>query len=245
MHITTHIILILALLVIAVQCPGAGGGRGGGSSSSGSSSSSSSSSRGRRSGSGGFGPFCFSIKCGLFLFLLTIFVIGFWVIVIICLLVLCWIKCTSGIPSQMNENFIEQGSVKDYNYEESPFKTGVWSLLYHQYNNWHGPYQILLTFDHSSGKVTGRGTDDVGNFTMDGIFSSRTLRIALKQKYEVGTGDPTENRGHKSTIQLNWVSNKNRFEGTWYIQTLKYRDNGYFQLEFDATSVPLLNTSNE
>ncbi|CAF3180794.1 unnamed protein product [Rotaria sp. Silwood2] len=145
----------------------------------------------------------------------------------------------------MNETFIEQGSVKDYNYEEYPFKSGVWSLEYNQYKSWHGPYQVILTFDHSLGKVSGRGTDDVGNFTIDGIFSSKTLRLALKQKYEAGTGDRTENLGHKSTIQLSWSSNKNRFEGTWYVQTFKYRDNGYFQLEFDAISIPLLNKSNE
>ncbi|CAF1423067.1 unnamed protein product [Rotaria sordida] len=97
----------------------------------------------------------------------------------------------------------------------------------------------------SRSKVTGQGTDDVGSFTFDGIFSSENFRLALTQQYEAGTGDPTQNLGHTSTIQLTWNSDNNQFEGAWYVRTHKYSGDGEFELKFEADSIPLLNTNNE
>jgi hypothetical protein len=73
---------------------------------------------------------------------------------------------------------------------------GLFDII--KYSTWHGPYRLLLSFDHDSGKMTGHGTDDVGDFTCEGIFSSYNFRLALMQKYQNGTGDPKENLGHTS-----------------------------------------------
>ncbi|CAF4769558.1 unnamed protein product, partial [Rotaria sp. Silwood2] len=94
-------------------------------------------------------------------------------------------------------------------------------------------------------KVTGQGKDDVGDFTVDGIFSSDNLRLALTQSYVAGTGDPKENLGHTSIIQTTWNSKNNQFEGRWYVRTHKYSGDDRFELKLQETSVPLLNANNE
>ena len=53
------------------------------------------------------------------------------------------------------------------------------------------------------------GKDDVGAFVVDGMYSSETQQITLTKVYKRGTGDPTENFGHKVAIQLTWNSNHN------------------------------------
>ncbi|CAF4594569.1 unnamed protein product [Rotaria sp. Silwood2] len=205
MYTTTHLILILVLLTSLVQCPGgSGGGRG----------SSGRSNRGSSRSSGRGSTLCFSIECGPLELLFSLFVVIVLMGVLVCLVMACCYQCTSGKPSQVNEDFIRQGSLNYHDYEKYPFETGIWSFRYYQYDKWHGPYRVSLTFDRSLGKVTGQGTDDVGIFTIDGIFSSENFRLALTQIYEAETGDPTENLGHTSTIQLTWNSNNNQFEGT-------------------------------
>ncbi|CAF1532266.1 unnamed protein product, partial [Rotaria sordida] len=62
-------------------------------------------------------------------------------------------------------------------------------------------------------KVAGSGTDDVGTFTIDGIYSSKTHRIGLTKTYQRGTGNPSENLGHRVIIQLTWNAQNNQFKG--------------------------------
>ncbi|CAF1284930.1 unnamed protein product [Rotaria sp. Silwood1] len=221
---------------MVVQCPG-GGGRGG---SGGSSSSRGSS---RRSGKGS--TLCFSDGCEPIAVLFSIFIVIVMVGIILCIILTYCDQCMSGKPSQVNEDFIRQDFVTHDKDERYPFETGVWSFRYYQYNKWHGPYQVPLTFDRFLGKTTGQGTDDVGSFIFDGIFSPETLRLALTQKYEAGTGDPQQNLGHTSTIQLIWNANNNQFEGTWYVRTHQYSGEGEFELKLEQASVSLLTANNE
>ncbi|CAF3299870.1 unnamed protein product [Rotaria sp. Silwood2] len=169
----------------------------------------------------------------------------FMVAGLLCWFSTCYPRCTAGRPSQVNADFIRRDSLKYHNYERYPFETGVWPFRYYQRGKWHGPYRLPLTFDRYLGKVAGQGTDDVGHFIFDGIFSSENLRLALTQSYVAGTGDPKENLGHTSTIQLTWNSNNNQFEGRWYVRTHKYSGDGSFELKLEASSVPLLNENNE
>ncbi|CAF4295133.1 unnamed protein product, partial [Adineta steineri] len=71
-------------------------------------------------------------------------------------------------------------------------------------------------------------------FTINGIYSHETSRLGLSKKYQLGTGNKTENLGHTVTIQLTWNKTSNQFEGKWYVQTNKYRGNDKFQLKFDG-----------
>ena len=135
-----------------------------------------------------------------------------------------------GKPWRTNASFVNQFVPRKEIYQIEPFDTGMWSSRYQQYDMWHGPHQCSLQFDQATNRVTGAGNDDVGRFSIDGTFSTETHRMGLTKTYQLGTGDPTENSGHKVTIQLTWNDSTNRFEGKWYVQTKKYRGGGEFQL---------------
>jgi hypothetical protein len=121
--------------------------------------------------------------------------------------------------------------LKQNAYDVNAFQSGIWSSRYFQYKSWHGAYQLSLSFDSQLMKVTGSGSDDVGTFTVDGIYSIKTGRIGLTKTYQAGTGNPLENLGHEVTIQLTWNRQKNQFEGKWYVQTSKYHGENKFELK--------------
>ena len=106
-------------------------------------------------------------------------------------------------------------------YYANPFKSGIWLSRYYQYGEWHGPHQFSLTFDQRAMKTTGSGTDDIGTFTIHGIYSLETQRIGLTKLYQSGTDNPSENLGHQVIIQLTWNTEKKKFEGKWYVQKKK------------------------
>ncbi|CAF1275059.1 unnamed protein product [Adineta steineri] len=85
-------------------------------------------------------------------------------------------------------------------------------------------------------RVDGEGTDDIGAFTIDGIFCRQTQKLALTKIYKQGTGNMAENFGHKVTIKLIWNSNLNVFEGKWFIHTKKYRGEAKFELKYHQTT---------
>ncbi|CAF1035950.1 unnamed protein product [Rotaria sordida] len=234
MYITIYLILILTLLTSVVQCQG-GGGKGGGGGGGGGHADSSGSGKGS----------CFTRECTLTEKIITSCAIMGLLGLIIWRLWACYRRYTGGRPSQMNTDFIRENSLENHNYKKDPFETGVWSFRYCQYGKWHGPYRLLTYFDRSLGEMVGEGTDDVGNFTFDGIFSSKNLRLALTQKYKEGTSDPKQNLGHTSTIQLTWNSNNNQFEGKWYVQTKKYSGDDKFELKFEESLVHLLEEKTE
>jgi hypothetical protein len=113
------------------------------------------------------------------------------------------------------------------------FPSGHWVSSYFQYEQWHGPYTFSLSFNHHELKVTGSGIDEVGAFSIDGIYSLNTGRIGLTKIYQKGTGNQSENLGHKVIIQLEWNFEKHQFEGEWYVHTNKYHGKDKFTLKFD------------
>ncbi len=116
----------------------------------------------------------------------------------------------------------------------NPFQSGLWSSRYFQHKQWHGPHQFSVLFDSQAMKVTGSGSDDVGSFTIDGIYSIKTRRIGLTKRYLRGTGNPSANFGHQVTIQLTWNAKNHQLEGIYYVITTKYDENK-FELKFDRT----------
>ncbi|CAF3006669.1 unnamed protein product, partial [Rotaria sp. Silwood2] len=93
------------------------------------------------------------------------------------------------------------------------FESGLWSSRYYQYDAWHGSHQLSLSFDPETSKVTGNGSDDVGDYNIEGIYSTTTHWMGLTKKYQNGTGDLSQNLGHYVTIQVTWNTNQRRFEG--------------------------------
>jgi hypothetical protein len=108
------------------------------------------------------------------------------------------------------------------------FPSGSWVSRYFQYKRWHGPHTFSLSFDHQKFKVAGCGTDDVGTFSIDGIYSLTTHRIDLTKKYQEKTGNPSENLGHTVAIQLEWNFKERQFDGEWHVQTKKYHGKDKF-----------------
>ncbi|CAF3838095.1 unnamed protein product [Rotaria sp. Silwood1] len=154
----------------------------------------------------------------------------------------CCYQCCAGKPWRSNVKFVNKTMTND---EEKQiidiqlFQSGYWKSQYFQYNTWHGPHQIELSFDALQSKVTGSGLDDIGMYSIEGIYSTQTRRMGLTKKYQLGTGNPLENLGHCVTIQLEWNKYSNQFEGKWYVRTKKYKDSGDFKMNFDQRNQQL------
>lgn len=137
-----------------------------------------------------------------------------------------------GRAYRSNVDFIRQGSNVASTYEKDHFESGPWSSRYYQYSAWHGPHALTLNFDRGMSTIRGEGTDDVGNYTVEGVFSIETHRMGLTKTYRAGTGNSRENFGHSVTLQLAWNPANEQFEGKWFIQTARYRGEDKFQLKF-------------
>jgi hypothetical protein len=83
--------------------------------------------------------------------------------------------------------------------------------------------------------IIGSGSDDVGVFTIDGIYSTEKNQIDLTIIYQRSTDDLTENLGHQITIQVTWNTPNGQFEGKWFVQTNTQRDEGEYALKFKGT----------
>jgi hypothetical protein len=113
------------------------------------------------------------------------------------------------------------------------FQSGIWLARYLQYDEWHGPHQFSLVFDHQSMKVRGSGSDDIGIFKIRGIYSNKTNEISLTKRYQPNTDDPSENFEHTVSIELTWNEDSEQFEGKWYVETSEYHGQNAFELIFD------------
>ena len=184
-------------------------------------------------GGGGTGGGCLTHHCkhdGL--------VVGIVFGVLGALGLLCCICCILshhclGRPLRTNATFVKTAAYDrmlemDY---ELIFQSGMWISRYYQYKKWHGPHRLSLTFDPTEMKVNGTGRDDVGTFSITGIYSIKTQRLGLTKKYKLGTGSSTQNLGHNVTIQLYWNPSNKQFEGKWYVQTGKYHGENKFKLK--------------
>lgn len=145
----------------------------------------------------------------------------------------CWRLC-AGKPRRSNINYINR---RQTNQSESQiidlklFQSGLWESQYFQYNLWHGPDQMQLSFDSTTSTITGSGSDKIGTYSVVGIYSIQTRRMALTKTYQLGTGNPLENLGHDVIIQLEWNRENSQFQGHWYVRTNKYRGGGEFRLK--------------
>ena len=161
------------------------------------------------------------------------------VVCIICCVVCCLKRNTTSKQNNNKEPVDPTASPKVLS-EANPFQTGIWAFRYHQYDKWYGPYRLLLTFDHQLWQGTGKGADDLGSFICDGIYSPEDRRLNLTLRYDEDTGNPEENLGHTSTIELHWNSTKNIFAGKWHVRTATYTDEDKFEMEFKEHTEPLL-----
>jgi hypothetical protein len=144
----------------------------------------------------------------------------------------CGINYWQGRHALSNEDYVGESDDKGTVEYLVPFVSGIWSSQYYQYEKWHGPHFLRLDFELHTSKITGSGSDDVGKYSIEGIYSVKSNRIGLIKTYRKGTGDPKQNLGHRVTIQLAWNSNLRIFQGKWYVWTYKYGEQDKFHLEF-------------
>ncbi|CAF3965542.1 unnamed protein product [Adineta steineri] len=223
MHIIFRVLLIIAILTIAIYCQGGGGSR------SGSRSRSSRSTRTSRS----FSSYLSSRNCTDGTCQRQNTFIGYTTAgsALIIFGIACYQIWWHGKPAHSNSTYIDLPSNEVELQESNQFVSGLWSCEYYQYNIWYAPNHFSLVFDSETQKVTGNGSDSVGEYTIEGIYSSRTNRMGLIKTYQKGTGNPIQNLGHDVTIQVVLNSIQHQFEGTWYVRTSKYTGQDKFQLK--------------
>lgn len=160
---------------------------------------------------------------------------GFECLILLGLVVVLYIICYAidywkGTPALSNEDYVGQQDDKVLVQSGPQFISGEWCSYYYQYESWHGPHRLKLDFESHNSKIIGRGFDDVGAYSIEGIYSEVSNRIGLTKVYRKGTGDPKQNLGHRVTIQLAWNPNVQLFEGQWYVWTNKYGGHDKFKL---------------
>ncbi|CAF0992986.1 unnamed protein product [Adineta steineri] len=221
MHSIFRVFLIITVFTIAIYCQGGGGSRSG--------------SRSRSSRS--FSSYRSSQNCTNGTCQQQDTIIGYTIAgsALIIFGIACYQIWWQGRPAHSNATYIDLPSNEAELQESNHFISGFWSSQYYQYNIWHGPYQFSLLFDSETQKVTGNGSDDVGMYTIEGIYSTRTNRMGLIKTYKKGTGNPIQNLGHDVTIQVVWNSNQHQFEGKWYVRTNKYSGQDKFHLNLEKS----------
>lgn len=165
---------------------------------------------------------------------------GIFGLVLLVVGVCCCHKRFRGKPLRSNSMFVTKTFAKSNKldmHEMNHFQSGFWTSGYFQYKRWHGSNQLSLSFDAQELKVSGSGTDDIGTYSIVGTYSTKTRRMGLSKTYQQGTGNPLENLGHTVTIQLEWNSNREQFEGKWYVLTKKFHGEDKFELKFNREHV--------
>ena len=164
--------------------------------------------------------------------------VGLFIIIFCWPVYCCWRLC-AGKPRRSNMKFINQRRTDNAELQAIDlkfFQSDLWESQYLQHSLWHAPDQLQLSFDSVQSTVTGSGSDTVGVYSIVGIYSTQTRRIALTKTYQLGTGNPLENLGHDVIIQLEWNRASLQFEGRWYVRTTKYRGSGEFRLKYSQPS---------
>jgi hypothetical protein len=127
----------------------------------------------------------------------------------------------------------KKSSIKYTPFDINVFKSGTWSARYLQFGVWSEPKCVSLSFNYDSCKINGSGADDIGTYTIDGSYSKGDGRMVLVKRYQLGTGDPEGNLGHRVFIRLLWNPETCQFEGPWYIRTKSYCGMDRFELRFN------------
>lgn len=152
----------------------------------------------------------------------------------------CSRRCR-GKPIRSNSQFLAKGDVEKSNeklLKMNHFQSGSWLCKYFQHGQWHEQHLVTLSFNPETLQVTGSGSDDIGNYSVEGTYSLDTVRLAMVKSYGL-----VESENIAVTIQLTWNIAKELFEGKWYVQTKKYHDEDKIELKFDK--IRTLLTSNK
>ncbi|CAF1374134.1 unnamed protein product [Rotaria magnacalcarata] len=111
------------------------------------------------------------------------------------------------------------------------FKDGRWQHQYWQNKQQFGIYTHVMTFDKKTKTLYGRGTDNVGDFTLSGRFDPSQGYIHMVQKYIINSGNSKLNMGHVCIYELHWMNTSKSFDGEIFgIANGRKQPSGYFQM---------------
>ncbi|CAF1562178.1 unnamed protein product [Didymodactylos carnosus] len=236
-HLKTVYINVIYILLLIVGVQSQRGGGGGGSSGGG----------GGFSGGGGYyfgsgGTGSCSIICKIVLG--SIF--GAIGVILIGILSFCYIrKCCRGRTFYSTSQWVNRRELFSQDLGEKPeiFHSGSWSGEYFQDGYYHKLPECTIKFDYERSTLTGHGTDDVGDYTLTGVYSTRTLKMGIVKTYILGTGPNRQhNLGHNVNIHLEWNENEKDFQGKWYVRTSQYQGENKYKLRCLDPSPPMYHT---
>lgn len=181
---------------------------------------------------------CFKLTCD---YTFIIFFSTVIVVTIVSTLFLYCCKYHRGRPFRTNSIYVKSFHKKKTNEqiinENMNFETGKWMSRYVHHRLKYGPHENSLTFNSESSTIIGLGSDDIGKFLIEGIYSIQTNRIAFIKSYQLGTGNRLTNHGQQMIVQLKWMSKRQQFEGKWYVHSTRYHEEGKFELKRQETSL--------
>lgn len=77
--------------------------------------------------------------------------------------------------------------------------------------------------------IKGNGSDDVGQYNIDGKVTASDGVMTYNKKYVPGTGDCEENLGHTVSYKGTLQAQGQGFKGTWSVNNSVYTGSGPFQ----------------
>lgn len=114
--------------------------------------------------------------------------------------------------------------------------SGTWRGYYNQYGRDHSLCDFSLQFE--DGLVSGTGVDNVGHYTITGVYGGPGGRIAFAKEYQAGSTNESgvenrvENLGHLAEYRAEPAGPElgQGLKGTWYVKTHSYTGSGGFHL---------------
>eukprot|EP00746_Dinoflagellata_sp_MGD_P124480 gnl/MRDRNA2_/MRDRNA2_59080_c0_seq1.p1 gnl/MRDRNA2_/MRDRNA2_59080_c0~~gnl/MRDRNA2_/MRDRNA2_59080_c0_seq1.p1 ORF type:complete len:326 (-),score=52.06 gnl/MRDRNA2_/MRDRNA2_59080_c0_seq1:52-1029(-) len=113
--------------------------------------------------------------------------------------------------------------------------SGTWRGYYNQYGSRHAVCEFKLAFDGD--RMHGNGVDDVGSYSIDGLYGQGSGRISFRKQYVRGSPAANgrisqENLGHYVEYRGECAGTDlgHGVRGLWYVETALYRGSGRFHI---------------
>lgn len=149
------------------------------------------------------------------------------------MLLICFVRCTvlccveSSTEDEIlddNYDFAHSGRIRNDAYSEEVPPNATWSSRHTKdpRGSWKGPHQLSLSFEFSPTlqtiEVFGTGTDDIGEFFVEGIYCKETRRMGLTRRYKCIYDTNAKNFRYSVTaIRMLYDPPHNRFGGSYYV----------------------------